>query len=158
GAGLPRRVCRMERDLGAVVDPGRPLLGLPEPRPRLRGLRRRRALARAVAPRMGLPARGSAGPAARVGAARDGDPGARLVRPDRAAELPDRLLERARLAVRDGAPARALAGGQARAPALAADRRSRLRLCARRRPPADLLARRRARCGVRRDPLARARL
>ena len=57
-----------------------------------------------------------------LGAAREGDPGARLVGAHRAAELADRLLERARPALRDGRAARALAGREAGARPLAARR------------------------------------
>src|SRR5215211_915555 len=147
-ARVPGRLRGLERGLGAVVDPARPLVGLPEPRARLRRARGDRALARAVAARVGLRARRRACAAARVGAAREGDPGARLVGADRTAELADRLLERARPAVRDGAAAGDLAGGATGAPALAARRRRRLHLRARRRAAADLLARGRARGGL----------
>ena len=68
---------------------------------------------------------GVAGAAARVGAAREGDPGARLVGAHRAPELADRLLERARPALRDGRAARALAGRAAGARPLAARDRGR---------------------------------
>src|SRR4029077_9841674 len=64
---------------------------------------------------------------------------------DRAAELADRLLERARAAVRDGAAPGALACGTSRASALVAFGRRRLPLRADRRAADDLLARRRAR-------------
>ena len=85
-------------------------------------------------------------------------PGDRVrVGEDRPAERARRLLERARLALRDGAAARALAVGTARARALAAGTRSRLRLRAGRRADADLLARRCARRRGRRRPLDRAR-
>ena len=121
-------------------------------------LRGGRALARAVGAGVGLRAGRRAGAAARLGAAREGDPGARLVRARGAAELADRLLERARPAVRDGGAARAVAGGAARAPALAARGRRRLHLRARRRAAADLFARRRAGGGRGGRAVARARL
>ena len=108
--------------------------------------------------RVGVRAGRRARAAARLGAAREGDSGARLVRARGAAELADRVLERARPAVRDGAAARPVAGGAAGAPALAARGRRGLRLRAGRRAAADLFARRRARGGGGRGAVARARL
>src|SRR5580765_5734014 len=133
GAWLLRGLRGLERRLGDLVDRGRPLLGVLQPRARLPGAGGDRALARAVRARVGLRARRSAGAPAGLGAAREGDPGARLLGAHRAAELADRLLERARPALRDGRAARALAGREAGARPLAARDRRRVPLRARRR-------------------------
>src|SRR5919109_4650495 len=144
GARLPGRVRQLERDLGAVVDRGRALLGVPEPRSRVCRLRANRARARAVRAALVVRARRRARAPPRLGSPREG--GARPWRlgTDRAAELADRVLERARAAVCDGPIPGAVAGGAAGAPALAPDGRRRLRVRARRRAVADLLARGRA--------------
>ena len=157
-ARLLRGVRRLERGLGDLVDRGRPLMGVLQPRARLPRVRRGRALARPVGAGVGVRAGRCARAAARLGAAREGDSGARLVRARGAAELADRVLERARPAVRDGAAARPVAGGAAGAPALAARGRRGLPLRAGRRAAADLFAGRRARGGGGRRVVARARL
>ena len=95
--------------------------------------------------------------AARLGAARGRRSRGRFVRARRATELADRVLERARAAVRDGGAARALAGGPARARALAASGGRGLLLRAGGRADSDVLARRCARRGCRGRAVARAR-
>ena len=143
-ARIPGRVRVLERDLGAVVDRGRPLLVVHEPRVGVCGLRGRRPRSGAVRAAVGLhPGRGARA-AARVGAAREGDSRTGWVRARGAAQLSDRVLERARPPVRDGAAACPVARGAALAPALAPRLRGGLRLRARRRAAADLLARRSA--------------
>ncbi len=162
GALAPHRARHVDRDLGDLVDRARPLLGLPQPRPRLprpdfRG--RGRGVVRAAGGvHVGLRPRRGARAAARLGAADEGVPRGRFgVGAGRAIERAGRLLERARAALRDGVAARALAGGPARACPLATCVGGGLRLRARRRADLDLLARRRARRGCRGPPLDRAR-
>ena len=161
-APAPDRVRHLERDLRPLVDRAGSLLGLPQPRARLPRPGPGRDGGGLVPPargvRLGLRPGGGAGASARLGAARQGVSRNRVrVGEDRPAERARRLLERARVALRDGAAARALAVGTARARALAAGTRSRLRLRAGRRADADLLARRCARRRGRRRPLDRAR-
>ena len=83
------------------------------------------------------------------GAAREGGAVMGRLGADRAAQLADRVLERARAPAGISAAPRALARRAARAPSLAAGRRRGVRLRARCRAAVDLLAWRRSRCADR---------
>ena len=162
GALAARRLRRLERGLGALVDRARPLVGLLQPRARVSGARGggdRRGLVRAAGgARVGLRAGARARPAARLGLADEGGALDRIGHGSgRAAERAARVLERARAALRHGAAVGAVAGGQAGARALVAGARGPLRLRARGGTAADLLARRGARRRGRGRALARAR-
>src|SRR5919197_1370312 len=127
GAARPAGGVRLlVRALDPVVDRARPLVGLPEPRSRLRRVRARRARGRGLRPAgdpvVGLRAGGHRRAPPRVGAAREGRPVGRRVRADRSARLACRLLERARAALRFRPSAVALAGRAPGAPALAPGR------------------------------------
>src|SRR4029453_12551464 len=83
--------------LGALIGAGGLGWAPAAARARVRRARGDRALARAVAARVGIRAGGRVGAPAGMGAAREGDSGPRWFGPHRAAQLTDRLLERARV-------------------------------------------------------------